>query len=121
MPLPTAGQQGTLTTGKSLAAGQALSAQGGYDRLTYQGDGNLVLSSHGSPVWASNTSGSTTGSAIMQADGNFVVRNAGGTPIWSTQTSGNPGAYVAIAYQSNPMFAIRSSSGQVLWSTLSGF
>ena len=47
-------------------------------QLTYQSDGNLVLSQQGTQLWASNTGGTSPGKTIMQTDGNLVIYDGGG-------------------------------------------
>lgn len=33
---------------------------------------------------------------VMQADGNFIAKNAAGNQVWAADTWGNPGAYVVV-------------------------
>src|SRR6266542_4440232 len=65
-----------------LAPDQSVYSSGGYYRLLYQLDGNLVLYrvSDGQPVLACGTVGTTPGVVSMQSDGNFVIYDANSTP-----------------------------------------
>jgi hypothetical protein len=56
-------------------------------QLVMQGDGNFVLYYNGRAVWNSVTF--VPGSfAVLQTDGNLVVRAPGGRALWSSQTAG---------------------------------
>jgi len=74
-------------------------------RIQYQGDGNLVLldttTSPWTPLWASNTSGTTAGFTVMGTDGNLVVYNADGNPVWASNTAGYDGAFVIVQSDGN--------------------
>jgi len=56
-------------------------------------------------------------SAIMQADGNFVLYDLTNQPVWATNTAGNPGAHMAIQDDGNmvvyqgatPLFATNTA------------
>lgn len=65
-------------------------------RLTYQGDGNLVLYDNNSPVWSSNTYGISSEYLAMQNDGNLVIYASGGVPVWESNTDGYWGAVVVV-------------------------
>jgi len=70
-----------------------------------QTDGNLVVYDLGldqqsyTPIWASNTWGSTAVSARMMPDGTFVLLD-GATPtpnpVWTAPFGGRPGMYLAL-------------------------
>ncbi len=79
-----------LADGAQLNPGQSLvSSNLGY-QLKYQNDGNLVLNdAYGKELFASKTSGTTPGKAIVQRDGNFVVYDAGGVARYATGTNGS--------------------------------
>ena len=62
--------------------------------LTYQGDGNLVLYGPSGAIWHTATWG-VPGYAMMQGDGNLVVRNNVGMPLWWSGTS-TPNAYLSV-------------------------
>lgn len=88
----------------------------GNTQLVMQGDGNLVLYSHGRARWSSQTNGNPGAFAVLQqGDGNLVVYHQG-RPLWSSQTSSssNMNAYGRIQDDGN--FVLYKSSGEVLWS-----
>jgi len=96
-PPPLGGpDSGSLTAGQRLSANQELWSSSGDAVLRYQGDGNLVLyAANGTPLWASDTAGSSAGLAEMQTDGNFVVYDGAGVPIWATGSYA-PGGYLTV-------------------------
>ena len=102
-----------LESDQFLGAGDSLESPSGGHRLSYQVDGNLVIYGPAGPEWASNTAGTAPDRAVMQADGNFVVYDAGGNALWSTGTHGNPGAFAVVLESGN--LAIMSADGWVLW------
>jgi hypothetical protein len=78
-----------------------------------QGDGNLVLYSGGSALWASNTVG-TGQYANMQDDGNLVVYGPNGAP-WASNTAGK-GSSVLVVTDDGHIQVVRSSDGQITFS-----
>lgn len=113
--LPT---QSELHEGQQLAPGQQIGSPDRRYLLAYQGDGNLVIYrvADSLAVWASGTYGTSAGRAVMQADGNFVVYNAGGAPVFHTSTFGNPGSFLRL--QNNGSIAVFRGSDQArLWSS----
>jgi hypothetical protein len=106
---------GTLPAGQQLTAGQSLASCNGDYTLDMQGDGNLVLYQNGTPLWASNTSGSAADEAIMQDDGNLVLYTSSGSPVWASGTVGNDGADLVVQNDGNVV--IYSASGAALWAT----
>ena len=87
-------------------------------QLCYQSDGNLVLYRGGTAVWASNTSGTSAGYAVMQHDGNLVVYNAAVQPVWASNTSGYNGAFVAVQNNNCALMYYGSVSNVVIpWGT----
>jgi hypothetical protein len=115
-----------LTGGSVIGVGGAVASPSGQYVLTYQSDGNFVLYSYGSPVWAINCwfSCSSTGLfgnpyqpagwGSLQTDGNLVTYNAYGQPTFTSWTNGNPSAYLAIGNDGS--LTVRSPTGAVLWS-----
>jgi hypothetical protein len=103
----------TLLSEQWLMPGQALTL-GCYYRATMQTDGNLVLTSSGSPYWATGTAGSG-GFGRMQADGNFVIYNWADSPVWATGTNGNPSSRLDM--QSDGNLVLYSSSNWPLWAS----
>lgn len=58
-------------------------------KLTFQGDGNLVLRNLvGEAIWASGTSGKGASHLSFQADGNLVIYS-GSEALWATSTADN--------------------------------
>jgi hypothetical protein len=108
-PLP----RDTLQSGAQLTGGQALTSNNGRFRLTYQGDGNLVLYDGNTPVWASRTGGTSVGRAEMQSDGNFVIYDGQGTPRFATATPGNAGAFLVVQGDGNVV--VYRPNGQPVW------
>ena len=90
------------------------SADGRFD-FVYQRDGNVVLYQGPTPLWASQTAGHSDGSAVMQADGNFVVYDAAGRAAWASNTPGNPGASLHVQNDGNVV--IYAINGTPLWAT----
>lgn len=118
IPAPTS-HTGKLLSGQSLLPEQTLISPGGQAHLRYQGDGNLVVSLDGNPVWSTNTSGRSAGSLQMQLDGNLVLYDAV-SPIRSTRTGGHPGAMVQLQDDGN--FVVYedpngSKAGTPLWAS----
>lgn len=103
-----------LESGSSLAAGQQLTSADGKHTLSMQSDGNLVLSTGGTPVWSTETDGSGAARADMQADGNLVLYKESGEAVWSTETSGNDGARLLLG---NDRGLTVSNGGSNLWTS----
>ena len=98
-----------------LSPGQSIPSANGRYQLIYQADGNLVLYSGTSPLWASGTMGRGVGTAVMQGDGNLVIYNASHQPLWATGTYGNPGSTLAVQDDGNVV--IYRSDHVPLWAT----
>lgn len=92
---------GLLPSGSRLHRGEAIWSPSGEYQLVFQRDGNLVLSRHGTPLWASGTAGSEARECIMQTDGNLVLYVPGHRPVWSSNTFGNPGSFLAVQDDGN--------------------
>lgn len=103
----------TITSGHFLRSGWSLTAAGGRVVTTMQGDGNLVTRRNGAAVWASGTWGHAGAYAVMQSDGNFLVRAPDLKPLWISHTQGYPGAKAIV--QADSYFVIYSSVGAPLW------
>ena len=65
------------------------------------------------PLWATNTGGTTPGTFVMQSDGNLVVRDGQGVIRWESGTSGNPGAYFGLGDDGS--LVIFTAAGTVIW------
>ena len=60
----------------------------GTQKLAFQSDGNLVLYSGSTVLWASNTA-TTSGYLNFQVDGNVVIYNGNGSAVWASKTGGH--------------------------------
>lgn len=98
-----------LDSGEILLPGETLS-YGGCE-LTYQWDGNLVNYCSGSPVFSTDTDGTSPGWVAMQTDGNLVVYDSNGVPRWSSETWGHYGAYTRLIPASSGGGIVVSSGG----------
>ncbi|CAG8799354.1 36397_t:CDS:1, partial [Gigaspora margarita] len=75
----------------------------GEHRLVMQTDGNLVLYSGSTAIWASNTCGKGAGPYRMalQTDGNLVVYAGNGLPMWASNTYKKQVSYLAVQNDAN--------------------
>ena len=115
-PGPRNGHGTELVVGTELKGGSWLASSDGHYRLAMQGDGNLVLSWEGHPLWASNTAKHPGAFLAMQADGDLVVYQ-GDRPIWSSGTDhgGNGRYYLSLQDNGNAM--IYSAARKAIWAT----
>lgn len=98
--IPKGGGAIALAYGEALSPGQYRDSPSGEYRLSFQGDGNLVLLRlPGTVLWNAGVLGGTITS--MQLDGNLVVYDGAGTALWDSGTDGYPGAYLAIQNDGN--------------------
>ena len=83
---------------EQLLLGESLVSEHGAYELTVQEDGNLVLYRRADrhPLWDSETYGRHATHAVMQADGNFVIKDSRGRPLWSTGTANHHGAWLKV-------------------------
>ncbi|HWF55706.1 MAG TPA: hypothetical protein VG223_13790 [Solirubrobacteraceae bacterium] len=82
----------TLLGTQTLTAGRTLVSGDDHYELTMQPDGNLVLylledGSQGRALWSSGTGDNPGAKAVLQADGDLVVRSAAGDTLWASNTS----------------------------------
>ncbi|EUA87359.1 D-mannose binding lectin family protein [Mycobacterium ulcerans str. Harvey] len=103
----------TLTEGQQLVPGESLVSKNGAYTLTLQDDGNLVLASRGTPLWARATNGQQVVRAEVQRDGNFVVYTAD-KPVWHTDTKGKKN--VRLVLQDDRNLVLYAADGPA-WST----
>jgi hypothetical protein len=104
----------TLAANTQLNGGQSLASADGRYTLAYQTDGNLVLYGiNGAVLWASNTSGTSVGRAVMQGDGNLVIYDAGNVARWSSVTSGNAGANLQL--DNTGLLRVVRTNGTAAW------
>jgi hypothetical protein len=106
----------SLAPNEALGPNDFRTSPDGRFTLVYQGDGNLVLYQGGTPLWHTNTWGTSPGQAVMQGDGNFVVYNSSGTPLWSSGTDGNSGAFLSVQSDGN-LVVYSSFVNGVLWAS----
>ena len=106
-----------LIPDESMYSDESRTSADGRFHFYYQNDGNLVLyDENWSPLWASNTGGTTTGRVIMQADGNLVIYNASNVAVWASNTSNNNGAFLVV--QSDGVALIFTYDGSYIpWGT----
>ncbi|MGE0394925.1 MAG: bulb-type lectin domain-containing protein [Vicinamibacterales bacterium] len=98
-------------------SGYIVSPNGRY-RLTYQSDGNLVLSDDVEQVvvWSTETVG-RAGDLTIQADGNLVMRDAAGQVVWATYTT-EPRVLTRLVLQDDGNLVL-SAGTRVLWDSKS--
>ena len=103
-----------ITNGESLLIGYRITSPDGVYTFQFQPDANVVLYRRGTAIWSSCTR-DTPGFAVMQGDGNFVIRNSGGRAIWSSRTQGNSNSRLVV--KNSGRAEIINSSGDVVWFT----
>lgn len=107
----------SLSPGQTLSGGQYLLSPNGRYELIMQGDGNLVLYSPTTYLWATWTQNHPGDYLLMQGDGNLVIYRQGGSPAdWSSRTAGNPGAYLLVQNDGNVVMYHQGGINPV-WST----
>src|SRR4029079_17899213 len=111
---------GYLFPGTALARGQSWSSCDGRFVLAMQGDGNLVVYQGGTPLWASNTQGTDAQTAVMQDDGNFLLKDSSGTTRWATETWGHGGAYAVMQDDGNLVVYGQTGDVAPLWASNTG-
>jgi len=106
-----------LIAGEELLLGQEIHSGDGRFTLRLQTDGNLVLkyASTGAVLWSSGTHDQGVTRAVMQTDGNFVLRDSADEAVWSTGTHGHPNAYLDLQNDGNAV--VVSMQGNALWAT----
>ena len=97
-----------------MALNSSLTSPNGTYRLLYQSDGNLVLYTGSSAIWATNTGGSNASPAVLQGDGNFVIYNAAGIARWATNTGGQGRSRLVLQNDGNVVL-FRLSDNQAIW------
>lgn len=111
---PTA-KAGQMNPGEVMHPGDSLTSPNGNYLFAMQRDGNLVLYSGTSALWASNTAGKPVAVCIMQADGNLVLYNASGQALWASNTAGKSGAHLEVQNDGNVV--IYQTNGSAAWAT----
>lgn len=104
-----------LLPGEVILPGAFIRSESGRFRLSYQGDGNLVLydDGTGTVLWTTNTAGTGPGRAILQLDGNFVVYDPDGRPVWASGTVDNTNGFLLLQNDGN--LVIFRSGGEPIW------
>jgi hypothetical protein len=111
---------GYLFSGSSLARGQSWSSLDGRFSLSMQHDGNLVLYQGPTALWSSGTWNSDGQVALMQPDGNFLVKDSAFNTLWATNTWGHAGAYVVVQNDGNLVVYAEPEAKTVLWASNTG-
>jgi len=107
----------TVASGQRLLPGEIRRSRNGIYSLTFQNDGNLVLTNHNNNlvIWSSGTNNKNAANCTMQADGNLVISSATGQALWSSSTSGSNGAYLLVQDDGNVV--IYRTDGNGAWCT----
>jgi len=107
----------TVANGQRLLPGEIRRSRNGIYSLTFQNDGNLVLTNHNNNlvIWSSGTNNKNAANCTMQADGNLVISSATGQALWSSSTSGSNGAYLLVQDDGNVV--IYRTDGNGAWCT----
>ncbi len=115
-PIFYTAQIGALT---DLAANQYVISGDGRFKLIYQTDGNLVLYMNGStPLWASNTGGTSPGRASFDSYGRLNLFNGAGNFVWTwTPGTATAGPYGFLAVQNDGNVVAYDANGAAVWST----
>jgi hypothetical protein len=117
-PLPR--QCGRIEAGEGLT----LNGHSSCDRrftLTMRSNGELTLDKVMAPkarLWTSRVTTEDAFVAMMQSDGDFVIKDIAGATVWSAGTAGHPGASLLIDNDGNMM--IHDTNGVELWATGTG-
>ena len=106
-----------LRIGQALRPGWYLKSANGECTLVMRPGGDLVLFHGSKAIWSSHTAGDNGSIAILQGDGNFVVRLHGVTK-WSANTRGFQGDIVRLQ---NDVNLVISQGAHRLWDFASGY
>lgn len=105
----------SLRNGQELKRNQSLVSEDRRYYVTFQEDGNFVLSGPSGTLWASNTSGITNArNVIMQRDGNLVMYTEENKAVWASHTNGRPRTKFIVQNDGN---AIIYSDKIAVWAT----
>jgi hypothetical protein len=107
---------GRIDAGEGLTLDSIYSCDRLYS-LTMRPNGELTFDRGGfggaARLWTSKVTTEEAFVAMMQPDGNFVIKDMAGATVWSTATGGHPGAYVSLA---DGTLTIHDANGVQLWS-----
>ncbi|WP_430791937.1 RICIN domain-containing protein [Actinoplanes sp. G11-F43] len=102
-----------LLVDQELSDAKFLLSHNGY-MTRLQGDGNLVLTKGGQPLWSTRV---TTGVRLVnQSDGNLVLRKADGVAVWASNTYGKGPSTLKMQPDGN-LVLYRNSDNVATWST----
>ncbi|GAA1635552.1 ricin-type beta-trefoil lectin domain protein [Actinoplanes couchii] len=102
-----------LLANQELGEAKFLTFHNGY-ATRVQGDGNVVLTMGGQPLWSTKTTAGVR--LINQVDGNLVLRKSDGVAIWSSNTHTKGPSTLRMQNDGN-LVLYRNSDGAVTWST----
>jgi hypothetical protein len=107
----------TIASGQRLLPGEVRHSRNGIYSLTFQNDGNLVLTNRNNNfvIWSSGTNNKNASNCTMQSDGNLVINSTTGQTLWSSSTSGSMGAYLLLQDDGNVV--IYKGNGNGAWCT----
>ncbi|MEZ5402026.1 MAG: M12 family metallopeptidase [Bryobacteraceae bacterium] len=113
---PPTAKPSRLGPGGVLTPGQSLESPNGDYRLTYQGDGNLVLYrvEGAIPRWASGTFTPGPGSVVMQTDGNLVIYGPNGAQ-WASGTNHAANMNAEFVLKDDGVMAIVDTGRNEVW------
>jgi hypothetical protein len=104
----------SLQTGRQLLPKHSLRSPNGRFTLDMRPDGNLVEYMGSRAVWSSRTRGNPGARAVMQPDGNFVVKSARGRRLWTSRTGGHHVAPYRLSIETDGNVVV-SLYGTVAW------
>lgn len=107
-----------LSVGQTMYGNQYIVSGNVKYALLMQGDGNLVLYSGQSALWASNTSGNPGAYLTAQSDGNVVIYSSNHTALWATNTTGQNLSYLQVQDDGN--IVAYNTSILSIWSSGTG-
>lgn len=110
-------RSGNINLGHTFRSGNKTYSPNSRYYLSFQADGNLVLSrSNGTPIWSSDTN-NKGGRAEFQNDGNLVVYDSYSKAVWKSNTS-NSGAS-RLSVQDDGNLVIYDRNNNVVWASSS--
>ena len=106
-----------LTANQSLQTNQELISNSGWFRLKMFPNGQLAIyrTQANLTIWVAPGMSQTGGSAVMQADGNFVAISPQNTPYWSTGSAGHAGALIIMQDDGN--LVVYDAANHPLWAS----
>lgn len=115
-PAAAAADASRLSAGQVLGPGSTLRSPTGQYTLSMQPDGDLVELAGARPVWSSGSRGNPGARAVLQGDGDLVVRSATGRLLWHAASAGS-GADVVVLSDSGSVILARGTGTAALWSS----